>query len=133
MSGSETSATDATKGAAVLCPCGSGEMFAACHGDRPPLHGWKEIAAALGVTERAAQRFAARDRHPLVVFLDASSRAWCPWSHVRDFKNLHHLPAHLRAQLQKRKTKRRGTTAERKREGAKTQEGHASHPEGESV
>ena len=98
----------------VPCPCGSNKIFADCHGDRPPLHGWKEIAAALGVTERAAQRFATRNRLPLVVFLDAASRVWCPWSHVRDFKNLHHLPLHLRSQISKRMTKRRAALAKKK-------------------
>jgi hypothetical protein len=101
----------------VPCPCGSKKAFAECHGDRPPLHGWKEIAAALGVTERAAQRFATRNRLPLVVYLDAAARVWCPWSHVRDFKNLHHLPLHLRAQISKRKTKRRAALAKKKGAG----------------
>lgn len=75
------------------CPCESGKPFGECHGDKAPLEGWKQIAAALGVSEDTAQRYAMRSYMPLVVFYDHADRAWCPASHVRDFKSQHHLPA----------------------------------------
>lgn len=86
----------------MKCPCESGKLFAECHGDRPNLEGWKEIAAALNVSEDTAQRYANRAHMPLVVFYDHSDRVWCPASHVRDFKNQHHLPGWAHAALRAR-------------------------------
>lgn len=84
------------------CPCGSGKPFAECHGDRPPVEGWKDIADALGVSVWTAHQYATRAEMPLVVYYDHRDRVWCPWSHIRDFKNQHHLPAWAHALLRQR-------------------------------
>jgi hypothetical protein len=58
----------------------------------PSYEGWKEIAAALGVSVDTAMDYAARAYLPLVVYVDHAGRVWCPHANVNMFVNLMHLP-----------------------------------------
>jgi hypothetical protein len=58
----------------------------------PSYEGWKEIAAALGVSVDTAMDYAGRPYLPLVVYVDHTGRVWCPVANVSSFVNLHHLP-----------------------------------------
>lgn len=83
----------------IVCGCGSKKKFAECHADRPDLEGWAQIADALGVSQATAIGYAKRSFLPLVVYFRASNTVWCPWSSIRDFANLHHLPMHAYSAL----------------------------------
>jgi hypothetical protein len=62
------------------------------HRPVPSYEGWKEIAAALGVSVPTAMDYAARSYLPLVVYVDHANRVWCPHANVSSFVNQMHLP-----------------------------------------
>lgn len=74
------------------------EIDPSLRADRPVgvdiYEGWKEISAALGVSEHTAQSYAERDELPLVVYCDHRGRRWTPRAAVDTFVTLMTLPLH---------------------------------------
>lgn len=84
----------------TLCPCKSGVPFADCHGDEGGRYwGWKEIAAALDVSEDTAVSYSRRPYDPLPVRADFAERVYISKRALASWVNRHDLPAWAWAEL----------------------------------